>query len=99
MSLFVVHHRHAAESCPAGNAEMAPMLLKLLSAENAAQHGITIHGEAVVDGAHTLYLIADAPSQAAMQQFMAPFAQAGSVEVLAASPCEAVVSRGSCAAA
>lgn len=98
MSLFVVQHQHAAASCPAGNREMAPMLLKHLSAENTRQYGITIQGEAVIDNAHTLYLIAEAPTQAAMQQFMAPFAQVGSVEVFPASPCEAVIERGGCAA-
>jgi hypothetical protein len=33
-----------------------------------------------------------------MQRFAAPFAQAGQVEVLPASLCEAVVARGGCAA-
>jgi hypothetical protein len=98
MGLFVVQHRHAAEHCPAGNREMAPMLLQHLSAANTSRHGITIRGEAVVDNAHTLYLIAEAPSQERMQQFMAPFAQAGSVEVLTASPCETVIERGDCSA-
>jgi hypothetical protein len=97
MSLFVVQHQHAAESCPATNREMAPMLLKHLSAENTKQYGITIRGEAVVDNAHTLYLIADAPDKDRLQQFMAPFAQVGSVEVLSASPCETVIERGGCA--
>jgi hypothetical protein len=98
MSLFVVQHQHAAERCPAGDPQMAPMLLKHLSAENTRQHGITIQGEAVVNDAHALYLIADAPSQERMQQFMAPFAQVGSVEVLPASSCETVIERGGCAA-
>jgi hypothetical protein len=98
MSLFVVQHRHPAEACPAGNREMAPMLLRHLSPENTRQYGITIQGEAVVDNAHALYLIAEAPTQAAMQEFMAPFAQVGSVEVLPASPCETVIERGGCAA-
>lgn len=97
MSLFVVEHRHAAESCPAGSREMAPMLLKHLSPENTRQHGITIQSEAVIDNAHTLYLIAEAPSKEGLQQFMAPFAQVGSVEVLSASPCETVIERGGCA--
>ena len=98
MSLFVVQHQHPAESCPAGSREMAPMLLKHLSPENTRRHGIAIQSEAVIDNAHTLYLIAEAPTQAALQQFMAPFAQVGSVEVLPASPCETVIERGGCAA-
>src|SRR5690242_2035406 len=98
MALFVLRHQHPAERCPAGDPQMAPMLLRILSAENAAQHGVTIQSEAVVDGAHTLYLIAEAPTADAVEQLLAPFAQVGSVEVMPASPCEAVVARGGCAA-
>jgi hypothetical protein len=36
------------------------MLLDHLAVANARKHGITIHGEAVLDGQHTLYLIAEA---------------------------------------
>jgi len=98
MSLFVVQHSHGAEQCPAGDREMAPMLLKHLSPANTQQYGITIRGEAVIDNAHTLYLIADAPTREQLQQFMTPFAQVGSVEVLPASSCESVIERGGCAA-
>jgi uncharacterized protein with GYD domain len=72
------------------------MLLAHLSAENTAKYGITIHGEGVINGGHTLYLILDAPDEASVQRFMQPFAQAGSVEVLPASPCEVVVQRAGC---
>jgi hypothetical protein len=74
------------------------MLLAHLSPDNAATYGITIHGEAVINDAHTLYMIVDAPDRERVAQFMTPFAQAGSVEVLAASTCEAVVGRRGCAA-
>ncbi len=99
MALFVVQHQHPAERCPARDPQMAPMLLRILSADNAAQYGVTIQAEAVVDGAHTLYLIVEAPSAEPVQRLMAPFAQAGSVNVMPASPCEAVVERGGCAVA
>ncbi len=96
MSLYVVEHQHSAETCPAGDAQMAPMLLQILSEPNAAQHGITIHGEGVVDGAHRLVLILDAPDDQAVETFMAPFAMAGSVKVEAANRCELVVARAGC---
>jgi hypothetical protein len=99
MSLYVTRHQHPAERCPAIDPQMGSMLLRHLSPDNAATYGITIHGEAVVNNAHTLYLIVDAPDQQRVEQFMAPFAQAGSVEVLPASTCEAVVGRGGCASA
>lgn len=96
MALFVVRHQHPAESCPAGHPQMGPMLLQHLSAGNAGKLGIKIHGEAVVDGKHTLYLILEAADAKNVKQFMAPFAQAGTVETLPSSLCEAVVARGWC---
>jgi hypothetical protein len=96
MSLFVVQHRHEAARCPARDPNMAPMLLRHLAPANAGTYGITIHGEAVVNGAHTLYLIVDGPDRERVSRFMQPFAQAGTVEILPASPCETVVQRGGC---
>ena len=96
MSLFVVQHRHDAERCPARDLHMGAMLLHHLSPANARQSGLTIHGEAVVNNAHTLYMIVDAPDRTVMERFMQPFAQAGTVEILGASPCEVVVGRRGC---
>ncbi|HLH69044.1 MAG TPA: DUF3303 family protein [Candidatus Dormibacteraeota bacterium] len=78
---------------------MGGMLLSHLSADNATANGIDIRAEAVVDNAHTLYLIVEADTRERVERFLAPFAQVGNVEVLPASPCEAVVARGSCASA
>jgi len=96
MSLFLVQHRHSPDRCPAADPQMAPKLLSHLSRENAERFGITIQGEAVVDGAHTLYLILEGADGESVNRFMQPFAQAGSVEVHPASPCELVVQRGAC---
>ena len=96
MSLFVVQHQHAAEACPAGDPQMAPMLLTHLAPSNAEQYGVNIHSHGVVDGAHQLVLIVDAEDGAAVEKYMSPFAMAGSVEVLPASSCEAVVARAAC---
>lgn len=75
---------------------MGQMLLDHLGAESAQKHGVTIHGEAVLDGQHTLYLIAEADDRTRVEEFLAPFAMAGSVEVWPASPCAAIVERGGC---
>jgi len=96
MSLFVVRHSHEPARCPAGDPKMGAMLLQHLSASNAKKFGLTIHGEAVINNAHTLYLIVEGPSREKVNGFMQPFAQAGSVEVLPASPCEEVIHRGGC---
>jgi hypothetical protein len=99
MALFVAIHQHAADRCPAADPQMGSMLLDHLSPEHAAAQGITIDAEAVVNNAHTLYLIVESDSQDRVESFLAPFAQAGTVEVHPASTCEAVVGRGSCAEA
>jgi len=96
MALYVAEHRHPADRCPASNPQMAPFLLKILSGPEAAKHGITVQGEAVAQGRHHLYLIVDGPNQGAVESWLAPFAQAGSLEVIPASACEQVVARGQC---
>ncbi len=96
MSLFVAQHVHEAEKCPAGDPEMGPMLLKILADQNAASYGVTIKSEAVLDGRHTLYVIAEAEDEGKLKEFMAPFAHMGSVEVWPASSCERVVERKEC---
>ena len=97
MSLFVAVHQHAPERCPAGDPTMGPMLLNHLSAANAAKYGVSVQAEAVANDKHTLYLIAEAGDEEQMNRFLAPFAQAGSVELLPASSCEVVIDRGGCA--
>ncbi|HYT81055.1 MAG TPA: DUF3303 family protein [Actinomycetota bacterium] len=96
MSLFVVKHQHSAETCPAGDTQMGPMLAQYVSAANADKFGVRLHGEGVINGGHTLYLILDAQEQDKVEEYMAPFSQFGSVEVLPASHCEQVVARGAC---
>jgi hypothetical protein len=63
------------------------------------KHGITVQGEAVVRGEHTLYMIVEAAHENLVRNYMAPFARAGSLDVYPASTCAGVVSRGGCAAA
>ena len=98
MALFIARHQHAAERCPAADPGMGPMLLTHLSSESASGQGVTIKAEAVVNDAHTLYLIVDADSKERVEHFMTPFAQVGTVELLPASSCEAVIGRRGCAA-
>jgi len=96
VALFVAKHQHSPDACPARDPQMGAMLLEHLSKENAREHGVEIHGEAVIEGQHTLYLIGDAPDRATVEQFLAPFAMAGDVEVLEANPCATVVGRAGC---
>lgn len=96
MALFVVEHQHPADRCPAGNPQMAPFLLQILSNENASKNGLKIVGDAVARGQHHLYVIIEGPNESAIKQYLAPFGQAGSLDVIPASHCEEVVARGSC---
>ncbi|HEX9615488.1 MAG TPA: DUF3303 family protein [Bacteroidota bacterium] len=96
MSLFIVQHKHSAETCPAKDKEMAPQLLAHLSRANAEKFGVKILSEAVVNGAHTLYLVVEASDEKTVAGYMQPFAMAGSVDVHPASHCEKVVERGFC---
>ena len=53
-------------------------------------------GDAVLDGQHTFVLILEAEDPEYIENFMQPFAMAGSVEILPASTCEMVVERQGC---
>ena len=96
MALFVVTHRHPEERCPSGDPAKGPMLLRRLSKEGAERFGVTVHAEAMIDGLHTLTMIVEAGDRDKVQEFMAPFAQGGSVSVQPANLCEEIVARGHC---
>lgn len=96
MSLFVVRHQHPADRCPAKDPRVGPALLAHMQPANAEKFGLKIHGEAVVDGQHTLYMIVDAPAREQVEAFVQPFKNAGTVDVWPASSCERIVQRGGC---
>jgi uncharacterized protein with GYD domain len=75
---------------------MGEMLLNHLSRMNARKFGVDLQGEAVLDGQHTLNLILEAKDKGSVEKFMQPFAMAGTVEIIQASSCEAVIERGGC---
>lgn len=96
MSLYFVRHQHSAETCPAKNPEMGQMLVQHVDKKNARKYGVDLIGDAVLDAQHTFVLIVEAEDKEYVQNFMQPFAMAGSVEITEASSCEAVVERGGC---
>jgi DMSO/TMAO reductase YedYZ molybdopterin-dependent catalytic subunit len=98
MALFVVRHQHAPDRCPAQDPYMGATLLNYLSRPNVQQHGVKIQGEAVVQGAHTFYLIAEAVDEEHLRAFMQPFQMAGSLDIYPASTCARVVASGGCGA-
>lgn len=96
MSLYFVRHQHSAETCPAKDPLAGNMLLAHINRLNARKFGVQIHADAVIDGQHTFVLILESENRANIENFMQPFAQAGSVEILPASECETVVERAGC---
>jgi len=98
MGLFIVRHEHPSDRCPATDPFMGAGLLNHLSRPNLREHGIEIHGEAVVQGQHALFMIIEAEREERVRSFLEPFAQAGTVEIYPASTCVRVVASGGCAA-
>jgi DMSO/TMAO reductase YedYZ molybdopterin-dependent catalytic subunit len=98
MPLFVVRHNHAGERCTAQDPYMGAMLLNHLSRPNVRRHGVEILGEAVVQGEHTMFLIAEAADEARLRDFLQPFQMAGSLDIYPASTCARVVASGGCGA-
>ena len=96
MALYFVRHQHNAETCPARDPQAGDMLLAHLSPLNARQQGIEITSDAVLDGQHTFVLIVNADSRERVENFIQPFRQAGSVEIIPSSHCETVVERQGC---
>ncbi len=96
MSLYFVRHQHSAETCPTKDPNMGQMLVQHVDRKNARKFGVDILSDAVLDGQHTFVLIVEAEDKEYIQNFMQPFAQAGSVDILPASTCEDVVERLGC---
>jgi hypothetical protein len=63
MARFIVRHQHEAARCPAADPYAGAKLLNYLSRPNVRQYGIEIHGEAVVRGEHTLYMIVESEDE------------------------------------
>ena len=99
MALFIVRHQHDRDRCPATDPSMGATLLNYLSRPNVRKHGVSIQGEAVVRGEHTLYMIVESNDEAHVREFMQPFALAGSLDIYPAATCARVVANGGCAAA
>jgi hypothetical protein len=96
MALFIVRHQHPVAHCPAQDPYVGATLLNHLRPANAARYNIKIQGEAVVQGEHIMYLIAEAPDAPALGAFLSPFQRAGDVEIHPAATCARVVANGGC---
>ena len=75
---------------------MGKMLLSHIHQDNASNFGINVQASTGAESQHTLHMIMDAGDRQKVDEFMAPFAQMGSVEVTPGITCEAIVARGRC---
>ena len=96
MSLFIVRHQHPADGCPAHDPFLGASLLNHMSRPNVRKFGVQIHGEAVVQGEHTMYLIVEAVDERRLREFMHPFQMAGTLDIYPASTCVRTVASGGC---
>ena len=97
MPLFIVRHQHDADRCPAQDPFIGASLLNYLSRPNVRKFGVQIHGEAVAQGEHTMFLIVEASEESRLREFMQPFQSAGSLDIYPASTCVRAVASGGCA--
>lgn len=72
------------------------LLLSRISAAAAADYGVTIQAEALLDGEHLLLLVVQAVSPEAVRQFLAFLPSPGQLRVLPACTAEQAVQRGGC---
>ena len=96
MPLYLVEHRHTAETCPTKNREMMLMLGKHVTQPTADQFGIKIHSDVVHPGEHRMMLVLEAPEQSNVDEYVKPFVMVGTVDVKEVSTCEQVVETAVC---
>jgi hypothetical protein len=95
IALFVAHHHHSPEDCPARHGRGAG-LLSHVSASTAARYGVTIYAEALITGQHVLLLVVEAASREAVARFLTSLPSPGDLHILSASSAEEAVERGGC---
>ena len=96
MSLYFVEHRHTAETCPTQDRDMMIALGQHVTPDSAAKFGIKIIADVVHPGEHWMNMVLDAESEENVGEYMAPFAQVGSVSIKPVTTCEEVVKTSTC---
>ena len=90
MPLFLIEHRHTAETCPTQSPDLVRALRAHVTPENAEKHGLKLLADWVNEPDHHVVIVVDSPTQSAAEGFGAPFKMAGSVEVTLGLTCEQV---------
>jgi uncharacterized protein with GYD domain len=96
MALFLIEHRHSADTCPTKNREMMLMLGKHVTQTTADDFGVKIHADVVHPGEHRMMMVLEAPDRDPIDNYMAPFKMVGTVDVKEVVTCEQVVETATC---
>ncbi len=87
MGLYLVEHKHTAETCPAKNPDMVRALAGHMTDANAAKFGVKILADWVNEPEHTVILVLEAASPENAAKFALPFLNVGSITIRAGSTC------------
>jgi len=87
MGLYLVQHKHTAETCPTKNPEMVRALAGHVTEANAAKYGVKILADWVNEPEHTVILVLEAANPENAAKFVLPFLSVGSITIQAGSTC------------
>lgn len=90
MALYLIEHRHTAETCPTRNPEMVRALRRHVTAESAGRMGVKLLADWVDESAHTVVFVVETGSREKAESFAAPFQQVGTVSIREGQTCEQV---------
>ena len=96
MALYLIEHRHSADTCPTKNREMMLMLGKHVTQISADDFGVKIHADVVHPGEHRMMMVLEASDRGPIDNYMAPFKMVGTVDVKEVVTCEQVVETATC---
>jgi hypothetical protein len=96
MPLYLIEHKHSADTCPTKNRDMMLMLGQHVSQETADKFGIKIHADVVHPGEHRMMMVLEAAEQKPVDEYMQPFGMVGTVDVKEVKTCEEVVETSTC---
>ena len=73
MALYLVHHSHTDETCPAKNPKLVRIFAAHVNQANGDKYGIKILADFVNDPEHTVILVVEADSIDKVHNFVTPF--------------------------
>ncbi len=90
MALYLVHHSHTDETCPAKNPELVRIFAAHVNQANGDKYGVRILADFVNDPEHTVILVVEADSMDKVHNFVTPFINVGPTTIKEGYTCEQV---------